>query len=328
MRTRKQPKDVPLARKKMAAATRKIAPVRKARAVRSEKRPAIHLTHPERMVFPGGHTKADVAEYYIAVMPQLLASIRGRPLSVIRCPDGIGGQCFFQKHVSAGLRHVTVVPIREQSGKTASYLCADSAEAVLELVQFNAIEFHPWAASARDPEHTDYLVFDLDPAPDVAWGRVVAAAGQVRERCLANGLRSFVRTTGGKGLHVVVPLRPAVPWSAAKDFARAFAEALATADADVFVAQAAKNRRSGRIFVDYLRNARGATSVASYSLRARAGAPVATPLSWEELNGIETPAELDLASVPQRLRRLRTDPWRGFRLLRQGLGASAPPRPA
>jgi bifunctional non-homologous end joining protein LigD len=190
-------------------------------------------------------------------------------------------------------------------------------------VQFNSIEFHPWPALARDPEHTDFVVFDLDPARDVAWPRVVAAAELVRERCRAANLESFVRTSGGKGLHVVVPLRPAVTWSRAKDFARELAEAIVAQSPGEFVAQAAKNKRSGRIFIDWLRNARGATSVASYSLRARPGAPVATPVRWEELRRVDSPADFDIRSVPARLRRLRSDPWKGFDTLRQNLEGSA-----
>ncbi len=176
--------------------------------------------------------------------------------------------------------------LKEESG-SGKYLYVDSAEGVLDLVQFNAIEFHPWAATADDPEHAQYVVFDLDPAPGVAWKRVAAAAVDVCDLLARVGLASFVRTTGGKGLHVVVPLRPAPEWAQAKDFAHAFAASLAASRPEEFVATAAKNKRDGKIFVDYLRNARGATSVASYSLRSRTGAPVAVPLAWSELGKIK-----------------------------------------
>jgi bifunctional non-homologous end joining protein LigD len=302
----------------------RITPVARAKPARRPASAPVRLTHPERRVYPEGYTKGDVAQYYIEAMPWILPGLRGRPLSVIRCPEGIGGECFFQKHVRAGLKLVQTVPIREESGKVDDYVYVDSAEALLELVQFNALEFHPWPTQASDPEHADYVVFDLDPAPGVTWPRVVAAAELVRERCRPAHLESFVRTTGGKGLHVVVPLRPAVAWAQAKDFARNIAEAIAAEHPDEFVAQAAKNKRDGRIFIDWLRNARGATSIASYSLRARAGAAVATPLRWEELRRTNGPADFDIRSVPARLRRLRSDPWKGFDTLLQGLGAKAP----
>jgi bifunctional non-homologous end joining protein LigD len=288
------------------------------------------ISHPERVVFPAdGYTKRDVADYYSAVMPWFLAGVNDRPLSVVRCPDGIGKVCFFQKHLTPGLRHVRSVRLKEEGG-SGKYLYVDSAEGVLELVQFNAIEFHPWAATADDPEHAQYIVFDLDPAPDVAWKRVAAAAVDVRELLAGVGLASFVRTTGGKGLHVVVPLRPAPVWAQAKDFAHAFAASLAASRPGEFVASAAKNKRDGKIFVDYLRNARGATSVASYSLRSRAGAPVAVPLAWSELGKIKGGDAFNIRSVPARLKRLRNDPWKGFDSVQQslqGLGEAGQRKP-
>jgi len=254
-------------------------------------------------------------------MDHLLPQVMRRPLSIVRCPDGIAGACFFQKHVMRGLKRVPSARIEEQSGRRASYLFADSADAVFELVQFNAIEFHPWAATVDDTEHTDYVVFDLDPGPAVSWSRVVAAAQLVRDVCRDAGLTAFVRTSGGKGVHIVVPLRPAVAWQAAKDFAHALAASIATARPREFVASAAKERRHGKIFIDYLRNTRGATSVASYSLRAKPGAPVATPLRWNELRKLDDPAAFNLRSVPARLRRLRSDPWAEFATLRQAIPA-------
>src|SRR5262249_39600841 len=151
------------------------------------------LTHAERKVFPDGRTKGDVARYYAAVMPRLLAAIANRPLSVVRCPDGIGAPCFFQKHLTAGLRHVHSARLHEESGGSAMYMFVGSADEVFELVQFNALEFHPWATHMDDTELTDYLAFDLDPGPGVTWPRVTAAAQLLRERCAAEGLTSFLR---------------------------------------------------------------------------------------------------------------------------------------
>ena len=300
------------------------APIRVARRKPAEKPfGAVTLTHPERVVFPDGITKLDVAEYYRQVMPRLLAGIKGRPLSVIRCPAGISGECFFQKHLTSGLKHVGSVPIKEESGSTGDYVYVDDADGVFELVQFNALEFHPWGATAADAEHAQYLVFDLDPAPDIAWSRVVAAAIDVRDLLARAGLKSFVRTTGGKGLHVVVPLRPAAAWDKAKKFAHALAESFAAVRPDEFVAVASKQRRDGRIFVDYLRNTRGATSVASYSLRARPGAPVAVPLRWSELKTLKSGDAFNIRNVPARLKRMRADPWAGYGSVRQDLDSIA-----
>jgi bifunctional non-homologous end joining protein LigD len=280
---------------------------------------SVKLTHAERMVYPDGRSKGDVARYYAAVMPQLLAAIANRPLSVVRCPDGTSAPCFFQKHMTAGMRLVRSVCLHEESGGSANYLYVENADEVFELVQFNALEFHPWAAHVEDIDHTDYLVFDLDPGPGVTWSRVIAAAELVHERCSAEGLAAFLRTSGGKGLHVVVPLRPAVPWSVAKDFAQAFAHSIVESNPHEFIATASKQRRQGRIFIDYLRNARGATSIASYSLRARAGAPVATPLRWNELAHLKSATAFTLRNMPARLRSLHVDPWQGFDSVEQTL---------
>ena len=280
---------------------------------------SVKLTHAERKVFPDGKSKADVARYYAAVMPHLLAAIANRPLSIVRCPDGIGAACFFQKHMTAGFRLVHSARLHEESGGSASYLYVHSADEVFELVQFNVLEFHPWPALIEDTEHTDLLVFDLDPGPGVTWSRVIAAAQLLHERCTAEGLTSFLRTSGGKGLHVVVPLRPAAPWSAAKEFAQGFAYSIAESHPRDFIATASKQRRQGKIFIDYLRNTRGATSIASYSLRARPGAPAATPLRWDELPHLKSAAFFTIRNVPARLRSLHADPWQGFDEVEQGL---------
>ncbi|HZP66505.1 MAG TPA: non-homologous end-joining DNA ligase [Rudaea sp.] len=296
------------------------------RGARADAKPSfgtVTLTHAERVVFAEGYTKRDVAAYYAAVMPQFLAGVAKRPLSIVRCPDGTAGACFFQKHALAGLKRVREVALREESGVVDSYLYVADADGVFELVQFNAIEFHPWAAKVRDPERTDYIVFDLDPGPGVDWPRVVAAAELVRAAAADEGLESFVRTSGGKGLHVVIPLNPAAPWERAKAFAHALAANVAEERPREFVAVASKAKRRGRIFIDYLRNTRGATSIASYSLRARPGAPVAFPLSWRDLRRIRSAAEFTLADVPARLARRRRDPWEGFATLRQSLPKAA-----
>lgn len=281
---------------------------------------AMRLTHAERVVYPDrGATKGDVASYYIQVMQWLLPEIIDRPLSIIRCVQGLDHACFFQRHHTAGIAEDSAVSLIEESGERADYLVVRSPEALMELVQFNTIEFHPWGSTASAPDLADRIVFDLDPGPCVPWRDVVAAARQVRDLLARLSLESFVRTSGGKGLHVVVPLNPGSPWATVKPFARSVARSLAAAGPERYVAEAAKSRRKGRIFIDYLRNDRGATSIASYSLRARAGAPVATPLSWAELGRTRGAGAFNIESVPARLRRLKADPWDRMQCVRQGL---------
>lgn len=237
------------------------------------------LSSPDKLLFPDdGITKRELADYYAAVAEWLLPEIVDRPLSLLRCPGGIGVQCFFQKHATPGLELVSKVPVEEGDGGVEDYLYVSDRASLLELVQFNAIEFHPWGSTVGDIEHVDRLVFDLGPDEAVAWKDVIAAARQLRGFLAQTGLRSFVRTSGGKGLHLVVPLSPPAPWDRARAFAQAVAQAAREMDPLRYVATASKRQRKGKIFVDWLRNGRGATSVASFSVRARLGAPVAMPL--------------------------------------------------
>jgi bifunctional non-homologous end joining protein LigD len=280
----------------------------------------ITISHPDRVVYPDdGLTKQDVADYYTSVMRWFLPGVVGRPTSVIRCPEGTAQACFFQKHMIPGLKHVGSAKLKEASGAQATYIYPRDAMSVLELVQFGVLEFHPWGSTIEQPDRADRVVFDLDPGANVTWDRVVAAARLVRGLLSHLGLESFLRTTGGKGLHVVVPLNPGCPWAQAKGFAQAFASTLAQAHPLEFIATAGKAQRKGLIYVDYLRNSRGATSVASYSLRARSGAPVAMPLRWTELGKLKSGHDFDMHSAPKRLARLRIDPWAGIGKVRQDL---------
>lgn len=300
-------------------------PVAKRAVRRGKARPAaaVTLTHPDRVVYPAdGYTKQDVADYYKAVMDGFLPGVLGRPTSVIRFPDGIDKPSFFQKHVPAGgLKHVGSARLKEETGAAAIYIYPEDADSIMELVQYNAIEFHPWGAHVDTPDLADRIVFDLDPGPDVAWARVVAAARLVRRFLDDLSLQSFVRTTGGKGLHVVVPLNPGSEWPLVREFAEGFASAMAAAHPLEFTATMGKSLRHRKIYVDYLRNGRGATAVASYSLRGRPGAPVAVPLRWEELGRIKGGNQFDIKSAPARLKRLRKDPWEGIDSVRQDLGS-------
>jgi bifunctional non-homologous end joining protein LigD len=283
----------------------------------------VAITHPERVVYPAeGITKAQVADYYRQVARWLLPEVVRRPLSLLRCPDGYGGQCFFQKHHAEGLgAHVHAIPLRQKSG-VEDYLYIEDVEGLLELVQMNTLELHPWGATVDDPEHPDRLVFDLDPGPGVAWDAVKQAAREIRARLRETGLESFVRLSGGKGLHVVVPLLAQAGWDQARDFCDAFAHALAAQAPQRYIATMSKARRDRVIFVDWLRNGRGNTSVCNWSLRAREHATVAVPLRWEELAKIDSPQAFPLDRALQRAARLRRDPWDGIATLRQVL-----PRP-
>jgi len=284
---------------------------------------AVVITHPERVVYPGaGISKGEVADYYRAIAPWLLQEVAGRPLSLLRCPDGAGGECFFQKHNNRALgEHVHAIALKQKSG-TEDYLYIDDLAGLLELVQMNTLELHPWGSTVDDPEHPDRLVFDLDPGEGVSWTQIKAAAREIRTRLRETGLESFVRLSGGKGLHVVVPIVPGADWEQARDFCEAFAQALAGSAPERYVATMSKAKRNGVIFVDWLRNGRGNTSVCSWSLRAREHATVAVPLRWEELARIASPQAFPLAKALQRAARLREHPWKEMETLRQRLPGS------
>ena len=278
------------------------------------------LTSPTRVVYEDSNlTKLDVANYYLAVMDHLLPEIAGRPLSVIRCPDGTGKPCFFQKHHTAGMKIVGSVRLKEESGNYGNYLVVDGPESLMELVQFSALEFHPWGAHAATPNKADRIVFDLDPGPGVSFAEVKRAAMQLRDLLAEIKLVSFLRTSGGKGLHVVVPLNPANDWPLVKRFAHGIAVALAKSEPKRYLAVSALKLRPGKIFIDYLRNDRGVTSVASYSLRARPGAPVALPLAWADLARQRRPDAFNLGNVPAKLKRRKKDPWEGIDGVKQDL---------
>lgn len=270
----------------------------------------VRLTHPDRIVYADdGLTKADLAAYYAFVAERMLPHIADRPLSIVRCPEGQGGECFFQKHPPVGMPDaVKRVQIREKSGRD-TYLTVDDVAGLVTLVQFGALEIHTWGSHVDHLERPDRLVFDLDPAPDVAWKRVVDAALLIRGLLQQLKLKSFVKTTGGKGLHVVVPIEPEFEWDDAKRFCRSVAETIAAARPDEFMANMSKAKRRGKIFIDYLRNERGATAVAPYSARARAGAPIALPVSWKELPALKAGNLFRVSNIRERLRSSRRDPW-------------------
>jgi bifunctional non-homologous end joining protein LigD len=273
----------------------------------------ITLSHADRVLWPDlGITKLALARYCEAVAQWMLPHVAGRPLTLVRCPDGIAGGCFFMKHSRvwspAGLRRVKI----PEKHKTGEYLIADNATALVALVQMNVVEVHTWNSTIDDLERPDRLVFDLDPGGEVGWHEVVAAARTLRTALDALELPSFVKTTGGHGLHIVVPLRPQADWQTCLAFAHRLADGLAAADPTRFTTNFTKRGRERKILIDYLRNNRTNTSVAAYSPRARPGATVSMPLTWNELRPDTPPDRHTLGTALQRLRRLRADPWADY----------------
>jgi bifunctional non-homologous end joining protein LigD len=280
------------------------------------------ISHPDRKVFPDSNiTKLDLARYYDSVAEWMVPEVAGRPLSLLRCPEGIAGQCFFQKHFEHGLESLRRVAIEEEHA-TREYLVLRDAHDLVALAQEGIVEIHPWGALADDANKPDRLIFDFDPAPELPFAAVIAAAKSLRKMLTRLKLASFVKTTGGKGLHVVLPLRRDVAWDALKNFAQAVALLTVENDPDRFTANPLKKERKGKIFVDYLRNARGSTAVAAYSVRARPGAPVALPVRWEELERGFNPARYDLKTVPKLLRARRADPWAEIGKTKQSIAAA------
>jgi len=277
----------------------------------------VKITHPTRVIDPTtGKTKLDIARYYERVADTLLLDMGDRPVTVVRNPDGITGESFFQRHPQQTLKG-RVSTVKDPEDKE-ELLCLRTVKDLITLVQFGAIEIHPWQTHIGQLDRADRFILDLDPAPDVPFGAVTLAAQLVKRRLEEVGLKSIVKTTGGKGLHVIVPLRPAASWPVAKGFAKAIADALARAEPRIFLAKASKDARKGRIYVDYLRNDRGATAVGAYCVRAREGLPVAMPLDWREVTESLRPMDYTIDSVGEVA---LPKEWRAARTWRQGLDA-------
>jgi bifunctional non-homologous end joining protein LigD len=280
----------------------------------------VSLTHPERVLFPDtGLTKVGLANYYAQIAEWILPHLKDRPLSLVRCPDGqAAGKCFYQKHVGAGTpKSLGRVLIEEKNGPE-EYVYVSDVAGLVGLVQISVLEIHPWGSRRDNVEKPDRLTFDLDPGPGIAWKQLVEAALATRELLSEHGLDSFVKTTGGKGLHVVVPLAPRRhDWDDAKRFCKHVAGMLADQAPKKYTITMAKAARQGKIFVDYLRNDRGSTAVAAYSTRARQGAPVSTPINWNELTAISGSDHFRVENLPARLASLKRDPWAKIDEIRQ-----------
>jgi bifunctional non-homologous end joining protein LigD len=313
-RAQRARKDPPAASASLARrAAARLAPGTDARTE------SVRLTHPDRVLLRQPRiTKGQLADFYSAIADFILPGLINRPLMLLRCPQGGDGPCFFQKHIkhaAAAIHEVSDARSKQR------WIYIEDLPGLLELVQINALEYHVWGSTVRNLERVDQLVFDLDPGAAVPWKQVIGAALELREFLDALKIRSFVRTSGGKGLHILVPVQPPASWPVGGAFARAVAERMAREQPQRYLAAAAKAGRTGRIFIDYLRNARGSTAVCSYSMRNRPHAPVATPLTWEELPRLRAGDQFCFGNIRRRLARLQADPWADVRSVQQSLPA-------
>ncbi|MFO0901040.1 MAG: DNA ligase D [Pirellulales bacterium] len=283
------------------------------RAAQEVRELGVRFTSPEKVLYPElGVSKLELAAYYLAVADWILPHVVDRPLSIVRCPDGYHKACFFQKHPGAAVPEaLRRIPITEKE-VTEEYLIADDPAGLVGLVQIGGLEIHVWGAQACKLERPDQLIFDLDPDEAVPWPEMVAAARELRTFLADLGLTAFLKTTGGKGLHLVTPLVRRSTWEEAKAFAQGVAVSMARARPQRYVAVASKAQRRGKIYIDYLRNGRGATAIAPYSTRARAGATVSVPIDWDELSPRLKSDHWNVRTLPARLRALRHDPWEAF----------------
>ena len=274
----------------------------------------VAISSRDRVIFPdSGQTKGELADYYAAIASVMLPFAARRPVSLVRCPQGRAKKCFFQKHDSGAFGDaVHHVPIREKDGGHEDYLYVEDQRGLLQCVQMGTIEFHAWGARSDDVEQPDRMIFDLDPDEGLGFTEVKTAARDIHDRLADLGLTSFAMLSGGKGVHVVVPLMPGHGWGEHKDFARRFSEALSLAEPDRFTANMSKAKRKGRIFIDWLRNQRGATAVLPYSARARSGAPVAVPVTWNELKAMDDAKPFSIDQAETLVRRASSKALQGW----------------
>ena len=279
----------------------------------------IKLTHPGRVLYPEqGITKRDLARYYQRVADWILPHLQGRPLTLVRCPGGRTKQCFYQRHPRDDASAAVESIIAREKGKAVNFFSVDSLSGLIALVQMGTLELHTWGSRAPRLDRPDRMIFDLDPGPGVDWKQLTAGAALLRARLEALDLGAFVKTTGGKGLHVVVPIAPNQSWEFVKTFSRALADSMVRDDPDRYLATMSKAKRRGKIFIDYLRNNRTATAVCAYSTRARAGAPVSMPVRWEELQK-DLRDDFTIRNAPQRIAQRSRDAWSDYESARRPL---------
>ncbi len=289
--------------------------------VTHEEASSFHLTHPKKLLYPTDNiTKQDISQYYLAIKDWILPYIINRPLSILRCPGGIDSACFYQKHLPEDNKAnaIQTISIQEKT-KRENYIYIKNIEGLMQLIQMGTLEIHPWGAAITNIERPDYLTFDLDPADDVPWKNVVNAAFLLKDEFEHLGLTTFLKTTGGKGLHIVIPIQPRYTWAQVNHFAKTFSHYLMLKFPDQFIDTMSKSKRKGKIFVDYLRNHRGATAVAAFSTRARKGAPVSMPLTWEKLTPKVHADHFTVLNGVKHINKLSVDPWQGFFSIKQKL---------
>jgi bifunctional non-homologous end joining protein LigD len=283
----------------------------------------VTLSHPDKVLYAEqGVTKLDLANYLHAVSGRMLPYASRRLLSLVRCPEGAAKQCFFQKHGTAGLApSLKPLPVREKDGTEDDYLYLNDESGLVRAAQMGVLEFHIWGSMIDDIEKPNRIVFDLDPDPSVSFETVKEAAVRMRDVLDALGLRTFPMLTGGKGIHVIAPIKRRHEWPVIKEFTKALAVRVSEDAPDKYLATMSKAKRKGRIFIDYLRNERGSTAIAPYSPRARKGAPVAWPVTWEQLDDVGTAALVHITDAPKYLS--KPDPWADYFEVSQSLSAAA-----
>ena len=272
---------------------------------------SINITHPGRIVYPALEiTKQALAEYYVGIEDLIMPHLVNRPLSILRCQEGFGGACFFQRHLTHGHidKNIKEIELKTKEGQRHPFLTVDNIKGVITLVQMGVLEIHPWGSTADDLDKPDRVIFDLDPDLEVEWQKVIDGAFEIKQRMDEFGLESFVKTTGGKGLHVVVPMKPKYSWQTISDFTKAIAESMENDNPEVYIANMSKNKRYGKIFIDYHRNKRSATAVSAYSSRAREQATVSMPIAWKTLNKKLDPQKFNILISNKKI----SDPWNGF----------------
>ena len=280
----------------------------------------VRITHPDKLMFPELRlTKLDIARYYQAVSPRMLPHLKGRPLTLVFCPTGVGEGCTYMRHSKVwGPKAIRRIRVREKM-KTGEYMIVDSLEGLISLAQMNVMEIHTWNSTADHLEQPDRIILDLDPGGNVGWKDVIAGAKLIRTILSRLRLKAWVKTTGGRGLHVVVPIIPDRDWSECLAFARALALLMVEHDASRYTTDFRKKGRDDKILVDYLRNNRTNTSICAFSVRARAGAPVSVPIDWADLKPSLEPQRLGVLSLDAHLSKTRLDPWRYYLRTKQRL---------
>jgi len=288
----------------------------------------VKISHPERLIWPElGTRKIDLARYVEQVGDWLLPQVKNRPLSLVRCPDGIAGECFYQRHLTMAASPGSLRTVKRERSSKGAYIYAASLDAIVSAVQNGAVEFHTWGASVPDIGHPDRITMDLDPDEALPWKALVEATLLTRTLLEGLGLKSFLKTTGGKGLHVVAPIQTALEWDEVKAFTQRIAEMLVKARAELFTAHIAKARRPNKVFADYLRNSETASAVAAFSPRARPKAGVSMPVAWDELDPKDDlRSRFTLPTVPARLASLKKDPWAEYWKTRQAIRERGPGR--